>query len=217
MDPVAFRRENVTDALNTQLPPADASVRSTLLPLMDAVVKAANWQPRVAASRLSDATVVRGRGFAWFYDDAEGTSAQAATVADVEVNKKTGKVTVKHVDQGLSAGLIVSPGLVENQIVGAMNYIASRTVVEELRFTRSRVTSLDWVSYPILRFADAPTVTPVVVQRRDLQPLGAGEPVSMAASAAIANAFFDATGVRIRQAPLTPDRVRAVLKAAGVA
>ena len=182
---------------------------------MNAVTKAANWQPKVAASNLSTANVVTGRGFAWFYDNAEGTNSQAATVADVQVNKTTGKVVVKHIYQGISSGLIINPGLVENQIVGAMSYIASRVTVEDLRFTNTHVTSLDWVSYPILRFKDAPQVTPIIIQRADLQPLGAGEPASMAASGAIANAFFDATGVRIRQAPLTPAKVRDALKAAG--
>jgi nicotinate dehydrogenase subunit B len=216
MDPLAFRLQNLTRGTNSNLPPEDALISSTLLPLMNAVTKAANWQPKVAASNLSDANVVTGRGLAWFYDNSEGTQAQAATVADVEVNKKTGKIVVKHIYQGVSAGLIINPGLVENQIVGAMNYITSRTLVEEVRFTKTHVMSLDWVSYPILRFKESPTVTPVVVQRPDLQPLGVGEPVSMAATAAIANAFFDATGVRMRQAPLTPPKVRAVLKAAGV-
>ena len=87
---------------------------------------------------------------------------------------------------------------------------------EELRFSKTHVTSLDWVTYPILRFKDAPEVTPVIVQRADLQPLGAGEPTSMGASAAIANAFFDATGIRIRLAPLTPAKVRVALKGAGI-
>ena len=74
-----------------------------------------------------------------------------------------------------------------------------------------------WFSYPIMRFKEAPQVTPVVVQRTDLTPLGAGEPVTMAAGGAIANAVFDATGVRIREAPLTPPKVRAALKAVGAA
>jgi CO/xanthine dehydrogenase Mo-binding subunit len=155
-----------------------------------------------------------GRGFAWFYDDAEGTNAQAAAIADVEVDTKTGKIAVKHIYGGVSSGFIVSPGLVENQIVGAMVYITSRVLREELWFDKRHVTSFDWITYPILRFVDAPSVTPVVVQRPDLQPLGAGEPVSMAAAAAIANAFFDATGVRLRRAPFTPARVRATLAAA---
>jgi len=206
MDPVAFRLQNLTQT----------DRRDTLLPVINAVTKTANWQPKVAASNLSDANVVTGRGFAAYYDN-QWTNSLAATVADVEVNKKTGKIVAKHIYQGVSAGLIISPGLVENQIVGAMVYIASRTLVEQVRFNKTNVTSLDWVSYPIMRFKDSPKVTPIVVQRTDLQPLGVGEPVSMAATAAIANAFFDATGVRMRQAPFTPDKVRAALKAAGAA
>ena len=79
------------------------------------------------------------------------------------------------------------------------------------------MTSLDFVSYPILRFKDSPAVTPIVVQWSSDQPRGVGEPVAMAAAAAVANAVFDATGVRLRTAPFTPARVRAALKAAGVA
>ena len=78
------------------------------------------------------------------------------------------------------------------------------------------VTSLDWVTYPILRFKDTPKVTPVVVQRKEQLPLGAGESGHPGIAPAIANAFFDATGVRIREAPMTPVRVRHVLRAAGV-
>jgi nicotinate dehydrogenase subunit B len=203
MDPVAFRLQNMTQT----------EIKDTLLPVIKAVTKAANWQPRVAASNVSNATVVTGRGFAAYYDN-QWTNSVAATVADIEVNKKTGKITAKHIYQGVSAGLIISPGLVENQIVGAMVYIASRTLVEQIAFTKNHVTSLDWATYPIMRFKDSPKVTPIVVQRTDLQPRGVGEPVSMAATAALANAFFDATGARARQAPLTPGRVRAVLKAA---
>jgi nicotinate dehydrogenase subunit B len=206
MDPVAFRLLNLTKT----------DRRDTLLPVIKAVTKAANWKPKVAASEASDANVTTGRGFAAYYDN-QWTNSVAATVADVEVNKKTGKVTAKHIYQAVSAGLIINPGLVENQIVGAMVYIASRTLVEQLAYTRSHVTSVDWLTYPIMRFKDSPKVTPIVVQRTDLQPRGVGEPVSMAATAALANAFFDATGVRMRTAPMTPARVRATLKAAGAA
>ena len=111
----------------------------------------------------------------------------------------------------------VNPGLVENQLVGGVTQITSRVLVEQMRFSRTNVVSTDFVTYPILRFKDAPMVTPIVVQRMDVQPEGVGEPTTIAAPAAIANAFFDATGVRIRQAPMTPGRVRAALKSGGVA
>ena len=94
---------------------------------------------------------------------------------------------------------------------------ASRTLVEELSFSKTNVTGLDWVTYPIMRFKDAPKVTTVVVQQLNQPPSGAGEEAMVPVPAAIANAFFDATGVRIRTYPLTPGRVRATLRAAGVA
>jgi CO/xanthine dehydrogenase Mo-binding subunit len=88
---------------------------------------------------------------------------------------------------------------------------------EEVRFNTTRITSLDWVTYPVLRFKDHPKVTTIVVQRPDLPAAGVGEEGQASIGAAIANAFFDATGVRIREAPMTPARVRATLKAARVA
>jgi nicotinate dehydrogenase subunit B len=93
---------------------------------------------------------------------------------------------------------------------------ASRALLEEVDFNTKRQTSLDWVTYPIIRFKDSPNVYTKIVQRTDLAPSGSGEPPTTSVAAAIANGFFDATGVRIRQAPMTPALVRATLKAAGV-
>ena len=101
-------------------------------------------------------------------------------------------------------------------MVGGATMGISRALHEQLPFNKTRVTGVDWVTYPILRFKDAPTMTNVVVQRLDKLPLGAGEPPICPLPAAIANAFFDATGVRIRTGPMTPIRVRETLKAAGV-
>ena len=100
---------------------------------------------------------------------------------------------------------------------GAESMAVSRSMEESVRFNKTRVTGLDWVTYPILRFKDAPKVTTVVVQRKEHVPLGAGEPPTVGIGSAVANAFFDATGVRIRQAPMNPATVRHVLKDAGVA
>ena len=205
MDPVAFRIQNVNQD-GTAEPVMEA---------MAAVTKAAGWQPKVAASKLSSADVVTGRGFAW--SNVYLTGSPTAAVVDVEVNKKTGKITVKHVYQAFSAGLLISPGLVENQLVGGITQIVSRVMVEQVRYSKTNVTSSDFASYPILRFKDSPKVTPIVLQRTGDDPNGVGEPVTVATPAAIANAFFDATGVRMRTAPMTPARVRATLKAAGVA
>ncbi len=205
MDPVAFRVQNVTQS----------DAKQPLLDAMAAVTKAAGWQPRVAASRLSAADIVSGRGFAWSNVYLDGVPT--ATVADVEVNKKTGKTTVKHIYGAFSAGLLISPGLVENQLIGGITQIVSRVMVEQVRYGKTNVTSSDFASYPILRFKDSPGVTPIVLQRTDADPQGVGEPVTVATPAAVANAFFDATGVRLRTAPFTPERVRAALSAAGVA
>jgi CO/xanthine dehydrogenase Mo-binding subunit len=200
MDPIAFRRQNITD--------------ERWLGVMNATVQAANWQPRVSGSNLSGANVVTGRGFGF---GRHGSAGYSAAVADVEVNKKTGKITVKHIYAGMDAGLAISPDLIENQMVGATIQGVSRALEEAVKFNKTRVTGLDWVSYPILRFKDTPKVTTVLVDRKDQLPLGAGEPAHPANAPAIANAFFDATGVRIREAPMTPARVRNVLRAAGKA
>jgi CO/xanthine dehydrogenase Mo-binding subunit len=203
MDAAAFRIQNVSQGAE----------QPYLLAVLNAVTQAANWQPRVAASQLSDANIVTGRGLAW--GNAYGATEQNAVIADVEVNKKTGKITVKHLYSAFSTGYAVNPGLVENQMVGGAVQITSRALVEELRYNHTNVTSLDFVTYPLLRFIDAPQVTPIVVQETGLQPQKVGEPVTQATPAAIANAFFDATGVRMHTAPMTPTRVLAALAAGG--
>ncbi|MEA2906778.1 MAG: nicotinate dehydrogenase subunit [Alphaproteobacteria bacterium] len=195
MDPLEFRRKNIGD--------------KRWLGVLNAAADAAGWRPRVTASALADAEIVTGRGIGL------GTHhvSYGAAVADVEVNKRTGNIVVTRLFGALDAGLTVNPGLVENQIVGQMIQSVSRVLKEEVTFDKSNVTSLDWVSYPVLRFAEHPEVTAVVVQRFDEPSTGAGEEVMGATAAAIANAFFDATGVRMRQYPMTPERVRAALNA----
>lgn len=208
MDPVAFRLQNITQG------PANAS----LLAVLKAVTQAANWQPKVAASNLSDANVVTGRGIAWYLLSATEAAAKMAAIADVSVNKKTGKVTVQHVYQAFSSGLLVYPGGVANQSDGGITQVLSRLLVEQLRTNRTNVTSADWVSYPVMRFKDSPKVTSILLQRSDVPTTqGVGQEVTDVPAAAVANAFFDATGVRMPTAPFTPVRVRATLKAAGVA
>jgi CO/xanthine dehydrogenase Mo-binding subunit len=219
MDPVAFRIQNVVQGNNWP----KAQCHDQLLACLNAVTKAANWRPKVAASNLSDANVVTGRGVAWCNVHRPESCPQTAAIADIEVNKNTGKVTVKHVYQALSPGLAVYPGGIANQIVGGTIMGVSWVLVEQMRYSRTRVTSSDFVTYPILRFADAPKVTPIVIQwgGKDSNvpgyASGVGEMVTEHIPAVIANAFFDATGVRMRTAPFTPARVRAALKAAGVA
>jgi nicotinate dehydrogenase subunit B len=206
MDPIAFRRQNVSKTYTDRL-----------LGVLNALAQAANWQPRVAASNLSRDTVVSGRGIAVSPRGSSPLISFAGAIADIEVNKKTGKIVVKHVYAAQDQGLAVAPAQIENQIVGQVVQATSHGLLEMVRFDTTRVTSLDWVSYPILRFKDSPKVTPIVVQRTDQVMSGAGDYVGAQVPNAIANAFFDATGVRIREAPMTPARVHGLLKAASVA
>jgi nicotinate dehydrogenase subunit B len=189
MDPYAFRRKNIAG--------------QRWLDVLDAAAEAAGWSPRVAASDLRDTETVTGRGIGL------GTHhvSYGAAVADIEVNRRTGTIRVTRVYGALDCGLAVNPGIVESQIVGQMTQTVSRMLKEEVTFNEEAVTSLDWESYPVLRFAEAPDVVPIVVQRLEEPSTGAGEEVMGATAAAIANAFFDATGVRMHQYPMTPARV----------
>lgn len=195
MDPVAFRRHNVSNP--------------RWLGVLDAVAKASNWKPRIAGTQAKNRDVLTGRGVAL------GThfTSFGAAVAEIQVNRKTGQITVTHLYGALDAGLIVNPASVEQQIEGMMIQAASRTLKEEVRFTKTNVTSLDWASYPILRFGESPKVTAIAISRPGERSTGAGEEALAATVAAIANAFFDATGVRLYQRPMTPERVRAALTA----
>ena len=202
MDPIAFRLQNI-DATQTSGVGRWAAV-------IQAVGNAANWKPAVAASNLKSGNVVTGRGVAL----GGFAGSFPGVIADITVNKKSGVITVDHLYAAQDAGTTVNPASVENQMVGCLVHGTSRALLEEVVFTKTRQTSLDWVSYPTLRFKDSPTVTTVVVQRLDLPSSGSGEPTTAAVPAAIANAFFDATGVRLYRMPMTPAYVRAALKAA---
>jgi CO/xanthine dehydrogenase Mo-binding subunit len=194
MDPYVFRRQNIKD--------------ERWLGVLNAVAEAAKWSPRSAASNLSNSKVVRGRGI------GIGThlASYGAAVAEIEVNKDTGRVVAKHIYGAIDAGLAVNPGNIENQISGQLVQTVSRMLKEEVLFNTTGVTSLDWNSYPILRFEESPEVTPIVVQRLIERSTGAGEEVMAGAAAAIANAFFDATGVRMKEYPLTEKRVLDALR-----
>jgi CO/xanthine dehydrogenase Mo-binding subunit len=200
MDPVAFRVLNASN--------------SRWAGVMQAAANAAGWKPRVANSVKQTGTVVTGRGIG---TGTHGTAGFAAAVVEATVNKKSGKVTVSNIYNAIDVGLAVNPHAVENQISGGSIMGLSRILHEEVKFSKTHVTSVDWVSYPILRFVEAPKVTNIVLQQTDQLPLGAGEPGITPIPGAVANAVFDATGVRLRNGPLTPAVVRAGLKAAGVA
>jgi CO/xanthine dehydrogenase Mo-binding subunit len=228
MDPIAFRKLNIDGSNITG---------ARWLSVIDGATIAAGWTPRVAASNLKKAEVVTGRGFGL----GQFASSQSGVVADIEVNVKSGKIVVKHMYISQNNGITISPQLVGNQMSGAAIQGLSRALYEQVTFTKERITSSDWVTYPILRFKDSPTVTivnshpgkhTIVVPgatdtdvsagntaafNANWALSGSGEPPQTAVSSAVANAFFDATGVRIRIAPMNPANVRATLKAAGVA
>ncbi len=191
IDAYEFRKRNITNA--------------NWMGVLDAVAQASKWESRPPAAKLSNAKIASGRGIGL------GThlTSYGGAVAEIEVNKETGKVAVKHLYGAIDAGLAVNPAFIENQISGQLVQTASRMLHEEVTFNKTNVTSLDWNSYPILRFEECPEVTPVVVQRLDQKSTGAGEEVMAAAAGAIACAFFDATGVHMREFPLTPKRVLA--------
>ena len=177
------------------------------LGVLNGAAEAANWERRPIASNASTEGVVRGRGI------GVGThlASYGGAVAEIEVDTRTGEVRILHLYGAIDAGLVVNTSNVENQIVGQLVQTASRMLLEEVTFNKTNVTSLDWSSYPIMRFDGCPDVTPVIVQRLDEQPSGAGEEVMAAAAAAIANAFFDATGKRMTMYPFTKKRVLARL------
>jgi nicotinate dehydrogenase subunit B len=107
---------------------------------------------------------------------------------------------------------MINPDAVRGQVEGNILQTLSRTLHEETMFDRSRVTSVDWASYPILAFPEVPELAIDLVQRRDAPPLGAGEAAATPVPAALANAVFEATGVRLREVPFTSARVLAALK-----
>lgn len=135
-----------------------------------------------------------------------------AAVAEVEVDKSTGKVSVKKVTVAHDCGLIVNPDCLKMQIDGNVMQGVSRVLMEEVRFDASGIKTLDWQSYPVLRFRDVPEVDIVLINRPEIPSSGGAECSVVVVPAAIANAVFDAIGVRIREVPLTPERLLNGLK-----
>jgi CO/xanthine dehydrogenase Mo-binding subunit len=176
-----------------------------------AAAERAGWQTRVSGSRPRHGEVLGGRGIA--YANRGGTLV--ATVAEVEVNVRTGRVWARKFTVAHDCGLIINPMGVRYTIEGNVTQGLSRTLFEEVKFDARNVLSTDWVSYPILEIEDAPEqIDCVLINRPEIEPTGAGEPSIRTIPAAVANAFFDATGVRMRRVPLTPERVRQALERA---
>ena len=134
-----------------------------------------------------------------------------AIAMDVAVDPSNGVIAVRRVACAHDCGLIVNPDALRNQVEGCIVQTLSRSLHEETTFDRSRVTSVDWGSYPVLTFPEAPEMNVILIDRPDQPLLGAGEAATAPVAAALANAVFDATGARLRTAPFTRGRVRAAL------
>ena len=181
--------------------------------VLGAAIKAAQWQTRPSAQVKSKDRVVRGRGIAYVrYNNA---ITYVTTVAEVEVDRKTGHVKVLRLVVAHDCGQMINPDGVLNQIQGGAIQTVSRTLMEDVRWSGSQIESVDWGTYPILRFGEVPKVEAVLIDRPGLPTWGAGEQTPTTIPAAIANAIFDATGARLRQIPFAPSRVLAALQAAG--
>jgi CO/xanthine dehydrogenase Mo-binding subunit len=168
------------------------------------------WTPR-PRPRPADpkAPVLTGRGFSYVhYKHNENYVAMGMEVA---VERATGRIRITRLACAQDCGLVVNPDCVRNQVEGCILQGISRTLYEEVRFDRAGVTSVDWGSYPVLEFTDAPPLEIELVDRPSEPPIGTGEAAGTPVPGALANAIFDATGVRFRTAPLNPARVKAAL------
>jgi len=175
-----------------------------------AAMKLARWQARPGPNpNAGSGEVVTGRGISYLrYNNA---ITYVAAVAEVEVDKRSGAIRVTRVCAAHDCGEMVNPDGVANQVEGGVLQTVSRTLKESVRWTGDRVTSVDWVTYPIMSMTEAPKVEIALIDRPGTPSWGAGEPTACAIPAAIANAVFDATGVRLRSVPFTPDKVKAAL------
>jgi len=196
-DPIAFRLKHLEE------PRAKA--------VLTAAAQKAGWDTRPSPKKSSAAgDMVAGRGVG--LSTRNGT--YVGTVAEVQVNRKTGAVRVTRFVCAHDCGLIINPEALRTTIEANLIQSLGRSLKEEVTFDRSKVTSVDWITYPVARASDVPDrVEVVLINHPELPSSGAGEPSSRATAAAIGNAIFDATGVRVRQAPLTPERIKAALDA----
>ncbi|MEY2621032.1 MAG: hypothetical protein RIT26_852 [Pseudomonadota bacterium] len=204
VDPVQYRLQWLTDPRAREL--------------VQATADKAIWKPHhLPQQQAPQGEWLQGQGFAYaryVHSKWPGFGAAwAAWVADVEVHARTGEVHVKRVVVGHDAGLTINPAGVEHQVHGNVIQTTSRALKEQVQTdpVSGAVTSTEWGSYPILSFREVPLIEVFQMPRPDQPSLGAGESSSVPGTAAIANAIFDATGVRFRQPPFTPEVVRAAL------
>ena len=197
-------------ALAIGVDPVEFRLRYISKPRDIAVVKAAaekaDWRPRTAARKQVKGDVLVGQGIA--YASRAGTAV--AIVAEVEINRTTGKVWPRKFTVAHDCGQIIAPDLLRLTIEGNIVQSTSRAIWEEVKFDDKMVTSTDWKTYPIVDMMEAPeTIDIVLIDHPEIRPTGAGEGSTRPTAAAIANAIYDATGIRLRQAPFTPERLKA--------
>ncbi len=194
MDPVAFRLQYVKD-------PRDIAV-------IKAAAEKANWQPRPSPRKDQSGNKVSGRGFAY----VQRGPTRVAIVAEVDIDRSTGKIWARKFTVAHDCGQIINPDGLRHAIEGNVVQGVSRTLWEEVKFNTKNVTSVDWLTYPILDITEMPeSIESVLIDHPEIEPSGAGEPSTRPVAAAIANAVFDATGVRIRRVPFSPENVKSAL------
>jgi CO/xanthine dehydrogenase Mo-binding subunit len=195
-DPVEYRLRHLRDP--------------RLREVVAAAATRAGWERRPSPRPSIGDAAVTGRGVACVL--YEGDNGYCATVAEVAVDRTTGRVQVKRMIVAMDAGPISNPDGVKNQVEGGIIQGISRTLLEEVTWSGDRVTSVDWRGYRSLSLGDeVPVIETVLINRTEGEAMGAGETTVTVTAAAIGNAIFDATGVRLRQIPFTPERVRAAL------
>ena len=196
VDPVEFRLRRLTNPRGVEV------LRRTAARM--------GWQPRPSPRPVdARAAVLTGRGIAYVHYKHEETLV--AMGMEVAVERATGRIRVTRVVCAQDCGLMINPACVQSQLEGNIIQTLSRTLHEEIVYDRDGVTTVDWGSYPILTFPEVPALEFELIQRLDQPPLGVGEAASTPVPAALANAVFDATGVRLRTVPFRAERVKAAL------
>jgi CO/xanthine dehydrogenase Mo-binding subunit len=211
-DPLEFRMKLLTATTEDD----NGFKRARSIACIKAAAEAFQWDSRPSPKGVASGDVLTGRGIAYTYR----SQTVVAQIAEVEVNRRTGRVWVKRIVCAHDCGLVINPETLRRTVEAGILYGLSRTLHEEVSFDTEKVTSVDWVTSPTLTHADTPESIEVLLingdpnpNRPDLPHYGAGETMLKPTLAAVGNAIFDATGVRLRRVPFRNARVLAALKA----